>query len=118
MAQTIYAKYGFNKINDIVRDFYGRIQQSPLLIPYFKGINVERVMYHQTQFLCFVSGGPVDYSGQEMIEAHRNLHITDEAFTEIKALLKKTLEAHGVEDNDREVIAEVIEQHRVDLVAQ
>ena len=116
MAQTIYEKYGFDTISNIVHDFYGRVQQSPILNPYFKGINLERVIYHQTQFLCFVVGGPVDYTGQEITAAHNNLTITNEAFTEITELLEETLEDHGLEDDECEMIVDVIEQHRADLV--
>ena len=102
MSETIYDKYGFEAISTIVHDFYGRVLKSDVTAPYFRGYNMERIIKHQTEFMCTLLGGPAKYKGRELEMAHRKLDISDEAFDEVAELLDETLEDHGLTDEERE----------------
>ena len=104
MSQTIYDKYGFDAISTIVHDFYSRVLKCDVTAPYFKGYNMERIIKHQTEFLCMLLGGPAKYKGRELEMAHRNLAISEEAFDEVADLLDETLEDHGLTDDEREAV--------------
>ena len=108
MSQSIYEKYGFEAISKIVHDFYSRIQRSEIAAPYFVEYNVERIINHQTELLCSILGGPANYKGRELAQAHRNLGITSEAFDEVGDLIEETLEDHGMTDDECEAIMNVI----------
>ena len=116
MGTNIYDKYGFTAINNIVHDFYGRVLQSDITAPYFVGIDMQRVINHQTQFLCSLVGGPVQYQGHELERMHNKLAITDDAFDEIVDLLDETLEDHDLTDGERTLIIDLINQHRDQIV--
>ncbi|MGB1275303.1 MAG: group I truncated hemoglobin [Nannocystaceae bacterium] len=115
MSESIYEKYGFGAISKVVHDFYGRVLKSPITAPYFANYNVERIINHQTQFLCSLVGGPATYEGRELKLAHRNLKITNEAFDEVGELLDETLEDHGLLDGEREQIMTAVHNAR-DLI--
>ena len=104
MAQSLYEKYGFEVISDVVHDFYGRVLKSKIAAPYFEGYNVPRIIHHQTQFLCSLLGGPNQYEGRDLATAHAALQITEEVFGEVADLLDETLEDHGVPDDERALI--------------
>lgn len=108
MSQSIYEKYGFEAISKIVHDLYARISKSEIAAPYFVEYNIERIINHQTELLCSILGGPANYKGRELAQAHRNLSINEEAFDEVGDLIEETLEDHGLTDDEREQIMGVI----------
>ena len=117
MTQSIYDKYGFEAISKIVHDFYGRVLKSDITAPYFEGHDMQRIIQHQTQFLCMLLGGPATYKGKELEMAHRNLSITPDAFGEVAELLDETLEDHGLTDEEREFVTNKVASTRPVIVA-
>lgn len=84
----------------IVSDFYDRILDSPTLSPYFGGIEMRRIIDHQTKFIAQVMGGPVSYSNDALERVHAGLNIDGKAFDEMLSLLAETLEDHDVGAED------------------
>jgi hemoglobin len=106
MSESLFHKYGgFSRIAGIVHEFYRKVNLDDEFTHYFEGINMERLIRHQTDFLCLVFGGPVPYSGRDLELVHRKLGITYEHFVLITDLLEETLEEDGIEDED---IAEIM----------
>jgi len=109
MAQSLYDKYGgFPAISSIVTDFYDRLLKSNSLSPYFQSVDMERLMDHQTKFLCMVLGGPNNYTGRALDAAHSRLNITPQAFGEVAGHLKAALEKAGVHGDDVSAILGVV----------
>ncbi len=108
MSTSIYEKYGFDAISKIVHDFYDRVLKSDIVKPYFVGYDMKRIITHQTEFLCMALGGPANYKGRELEMAHRKLGITNQAFDEVAELLEETLEDHGLTDDERDEILELV----------
>lgn len=51
---TLYDKYGgFATVSKLVQAFYGKVSESKDLEPYFEGIDVQKLMDHQTKFWLF-----------------------------------------------------------------
>ncbi len=114
---SLYEKYGgFATVNKLVHVFYDEIKETESLAHYFKNSDMSKLIKHQTDFLCAVLGGPQNYSGRNMREAHSKLEITDEAFGEIARILTETLEEGGVEAEDVETILSVVGSLRDDIV--
>lgn len=107
---TLFEKYGgFAKVSRIVSAFYDSVLESPVLTPYFDGVNMRNLIDHQTKFIAQAMGGPASYSNQELERVHRNLEVTDEAFTEMHTILRETLEDFGLDDEDVEAVsAEIV----------
>ena len=109
MAKTLFEKYGgFAKVSRIVSAFYDKVLDSPVLSPYFEGVDMRRLIDHQTKFIAQAMGGPASYSNQELERVHSSLDVTDTAFEEMHALLRETLEDFDIEDEDVETVCSQI----------
>ena len=118
MSETLYEKYGgFTTISNIVHSFYEKVLETDSLLHYFKGIDMERLARHQTDFLTLVFGGPVNYTSDRLREAHAKLRIPVADFECVADLLEESLEEADVEDEDIEAIMEVIAASKGDIVS-
>ena len=73
---TLYEKYGgFSTIHQIVRNFYGDVLAEETLKEYFAHVPMEFLIKHQSDFLSQVLGGPIQYQGRTLREAHQRLNI-------------------------------------------
>lgn len=114
---TLYDKYGgFTTVSKLVQTFYGKVSESEDLAPYFEGINVQKLMDHQTKFFSDILGGPVKYTGRELKSVHEKMGITQEAFSEVADLLEETLEDFDVEAEDIEIIMKIVGGVKPDVV--
>ena len=117
MAATIFERYGgFAKVSRIVSAFYDHVLASPLLSPYFEGVDMRRLIDHQTKFIAAIMGGPASFSNEALERAHRNLGITDKAFREALALLRESLEDNGVDESDIAVICTAVIERKPYIV--
>jgi hemoglobin len=90
MYQQIGGEAGLKKVVD---HFYERLWNDPELMPYFDGIDAEKLKQHQAMFLTFVLGGGAnEWAGVSLGSAHAALNITDEAFTKVAWHLTMTLD--------------------------
>ena len=107
--RTLYERLGGRDgIADVVDAFYDRVFADDRVNHHFEGVDTEALYAHQVQFISAVAGGPVEYDGQDMREAHAHLDITEPEFDAVAAHLDAALEEKGVPDADREsVLAEV-----------
>lgn len=110
MRRTIFERYGgFARVSRVVMAFYEKVLDSPIASPYFEGIDMRRLIDHQTRFIATVMGGPASYTNDHLERVHARLNITEEAFFEICELLRETLEDFDYEDEDiQEVVDEVV----------
>ena len=76
----------------------------PQLAPYFEGVEMARQRAHQTAFIAAVTGGPAEYDGDDMREAHAALDLSESDFTAVAGHLDDTLAECGVDDEDREMV--------------
>jgi len=115
--QSLFHKYGgFATVGSVVLSFYEKILDTEELVPYFEGIDMERLIRHQTDFLCMILGGPAHYSGRDLRTAHHRLNIITRDFLTVADLLEEALEEAGVEDEDVETILEVVAGTKDDIV--
>lgn len=109
MSSIFQRAGGFAVVRHIVSDFYGRVVGSPAIGHHFKGIDLRRMIDHQTKFVAAMMGGPAAFDDQHLQRAHRHLGIRPEEFAEMANLLEATLQAHSLPAAD---IAEVLRQIR------
>lgn len=108
-TDNLFEKYGgFATVSKLVHEFYDRIRRTPELDIYFDGIDLPRLIKHQTQFLGQVLGGPADYDGRELGRAHKRFQITVEHFDLVAEILEEVLEDGGVEDDDVAKIMNIV----------
>ena len=116
-SQTLYEKYGGeDTIAKIVDQFYGKVLKDERVSHFFEHTDMTKQRKHQTNFICFVLGGPKQYTGRTMRAAHSKLTLDDSHFDAIVELLGQTLLANGVSQDDLKTIAAKVEGVRGDVL--
>lgn len=65
--------------------------------------------FMRTLWLCQAAGGPFQYTGKDMGEAHEDLHITSEEFDEVGAEIAAALDHFKVPEREKqEVLAAIV----------
>jgi hemoglobin len=106
---TLFDKYGgFQTFSKIVHEFYRRVLDTPSLAERFRGVDMPRLIQHQTDFLSLALGSSVQYKGRSLAEAHRPLRITPAEFSLVAEILQETLEDSGVSKEDVVTIINLI----------
>jgi hemoglobin len=114
---TLYERLGGREaIASVVEDFYDRMLDDDRVAGFFEDVDMARQRAHQTQFLSSVTGGPVEYDGREMREAHEGMGITDEDYDIVGGHLDASLADAGVADTDREAVMQEVEALRDPIV--
>jgi hemoglobin len=62
----------------------------------FDNTNIDRFKGMLTDQLCVVAGGPCEYKGRSMSDAHKGLHLTDYDFNSLVEDLQKGMDEAGV----------------------
>ncbi|ESP88547.1 group I truncated hemoglobin [Candidatus Halobonum tyrrellensis] len=119
MADSIYADIGGrDAVEAVVDDFYDRVLADEHLVDFFDGMDMVELRAHQVQFISSVAGGPVDYSGAEMREAHDHLDIDDDDFDRVATHLEAALRENGVGDDHVDAILSEVEALRAPIVGR
>lgn len=117
MANTLFDKYGgFDTFSAVVKSFYQKILDNDQIEHYFRGINMERLIAHQTNFISKVLGGPDRYEGRDLKTVHSTLNISLPDFNEVAELLEEALEEAGVESNDIALIISTVASLQDEIV--
>ncbi|UPW00512.1 group 1 truncated hemoglobin [Halorussus gelatinilyticus] len=108
-GNTLYHRLGGEEqISSIVDEFYQRVLSDESVAHFFDDVDMAAQRAHQTQFLSAVAGGPVEYDGEEMREAHAGLGLESKHFRAIATHLDATLREFDVSDGARdEIMSEV-----------
>jgi hemoglobin len=119
MARTLFERYGgFARISRIVSAFYDKILESDVTRPYFDGVDMKRLVDHQTKFISHLMGGPASYTNDQLERAHAHLRISEEAFLEMAALLRETLEDFDFARADVDLILDGIMSRKNFIVSR
>ena len=118
MSDSLYKKYGgAPAVSKIVHDFYSRIGETPSLEKYFQKVKMDELIEHQIRYMTLVLGGPDDYQGRTLSEAHQGLNITKEAFGTVAKILEDTLRDAKVEEDDISSVLKVVASVQGQIVA-
>ncbi len=74
--------------------FYPRVLADPELSPFFEGVNIERLKGFQEGFFAMALGGPTNYQGRNLAEAHtrpREKGMDDASFDHFLSLFRGVL---------------------------
>ncbi|EGR34445.1 protozoan cyanobacterial globin family protein, putative [Ichthyophthirius multifiliis] len=115
---SIYQRIGGEEsIKKFVQIFYQKILQDPRVKEFFKSIDMYKQIDNQNNFLTMVLGGPNNYKGRNMKEAHQHLKLNDMHFNVIKDHICKTLTEIGVDNITVQEIAKLVETLRKEIVS-
>ena len=96
--KSLYQRLGGELgIVSIVDNFLYQIGDSEVLRPLFADTDLARFHEKLTEQLCELSGGPCQYTGDDMIEVHAGLAMTNRHFDAVVTALVTAMEQADVE---------------------
>ncbi|PGL73439.1 group 1 truncated hemoglobin [Bacillus sp. AFS055030] len=109
---------GKEKIGQMVDDFYKNVMNDESVNHFFKNIDMEKQREHQTNFLSYAFGGPNQYSGRTIANAHQNINTEHAHFDSIINHLQNAMKNHEIEEEHMERVIRKISEHRQDIVSE
>lgn len=115
---TLFDKYGgVPTVTLIVRAFYKEVLSNYKLTPYFAGIDTERLVDHQIQFISHLLGKPANIHVEQVLShSHKGRRISEDSFDEVLHILHDVLVAHNMEEADIKAVADLVLSHKNDIV--
>jgi hemoglobin len=89
---------GTSTIREAVDRFYRLLLEDGELADYFTGIDLPRLKAHQVKLLSHVLGGPNEYDGRELAQAHAGLGITQPHYEKVGGYLTGVLTTMGASE--------------------
>jgi len=121
--QTLYERIGgVNAIALVVDRFSEEIVKNqklnvnPALSEWNKTGQLAGLKFMRTLWLCQTAGGPFQYTGKPLGEAHTDLHITSEEFDEVGAEISKALDHFKVPEREKQEVLAAIVANKGDVV--
>jgi len=84
--------------------FYQKVLADEDVNYIFQEINLSQLKKHQKHFLTFATGGPNNYAGRNMRDAHLRLNLKENHFNIITKILRETLLEIGVIEKTTDTI--------------
>jgi hemoglobin len=106
---SIYERLGGEPaVAALLEGLYVRVLIDPTLIPLLENIDIERLKAQQFAFISQAVGGPHQYKGPSLPQAHARLRIEQRHFDAFVAHLRDTLRELGAaEDITAEIMSRV-----------
>jgi len=103
---SVYEKIGGDAaVNAAVDIFYRKVLSDDRIAHFFDTVDMEAQHAKQKAFLTMAFGGPNNYTGKDMREAHKHMNLTEEHFTAVAECLVGTLQELSV---PQEYIDEIV----------
>jgi hemoglobin len=83
-------------IQRIIDDFIVRVTTDPRIKQRFQGANLTRLNLELVQQVCYLTGGPRDYTGKDMKTAHAGMGLGDDDFNALAEDLQLSMDKEGV----------------------
>ncbi len=87
-------------VDKAVELFYDKVIADDRIAGYFDNLDMVAQANKQKKFLTMVFGGPSDYSGLDMRNAHISLGLGEEHFNAVVENLAQTMRELGVSESD------------------
>ena len=73
--------------------------------------------FMRTLWVAALTGGPFNYTGKSLKEAHRDLRISPEEFDAVAADLKEALDYYGVPEREKQEVLAAFAAHKDEVTA-
>ena len=103
-------------IRAVVDDLADRLAADDLLGPLFEGVDREALQRHRVSYLAAVLGGPEQYLGQSMRDAHKPFRLTDAHMERFLQLAGEALDAAGVAPEAARALLDLLDKLRPVIV--
>lgn len=95
---NIYEEIGAERLAAIIRTFYDRVFQDPMLSHFFMNMDHEHLIAMQVDFVTGMLGGPQGYRGKPLESLHDTMLIRLPHFRRRQRILQETMEEYGLNE--------------------
>jgi len=117
---SLYARLGgYNAIAAVVDDLMPRLVADPKLGRFWAHRGADGVLREKQLVVNFIvdrAGGPLFYSGRDMVTSHKGMKISNEDWTIFMTHLRATLEKFKVPDQEKSDVTGFMEGLKVTMV--
>ena len=118
--KTLYARLGgYDAIAAVADDLLPRLMSDPQLGRFWANRAADSIRREKQlliDFLCASAGGPVYYTGRDMVASHKGMGITAGDWDLLVGHLHATLGKFQVPDGERRDVLAFVESTRADIV--
>ncbi len=116
---SLYERIGGTPAVDAAVDiFYRKVLADERISEFFDTVDMEAQHIKQKAFLTMVFGGPNEYTGKDMREAHKHMNLTEEHFNAVAENLVATLKELEVAEEDINEIVNIALSVKSDVLNQ
>jgi hemoglobin len=109
--KAFHEKEGIQRIID---DFIGRVTTDPRIKDRFENANLPRLNLLLVQQICYLTGGPCEYTGRDMKSAHASMGLHNDDFNALAEDLQKSMDKEHVDFNaQNQLLAKLAPMQRV-----
>lgn len=120
--RTLYQRLGgYDAIAAVVTEFADRLFKDPKLEKFFGGMSTDtrkRFKQLNIELVCNATGGPCEYIGRPMPQAHQGSGIGERDFDQVAGHLVSTLDKFKVPKKEKEELLGIIGGLRPAIVAK
>ncbi len=101
--QSLYLRLGGEeKIAKIAADIFDTHAANPVIASRYKDSDRDKVIKVVTEFICAGTGGPQDYTGKSMPDAHRGMNISETEYLAVIDDIMLALDKNHVGDREKQ----------------
>ncbi len=93
-----------------------KLNVNPALKEWNRSGQLPGLKFMRVLWICHVAGGPFQYTGKELGEAHKNLHLTSEEFDEVGAEIAGALDFFKVGEREKQEVMAAIVSHKAEVI--
>ncbi|MBD2857456.1 group 1 truncated hemoglobin [Spongiibacter sp. KMU-158] len=114
---TLYERLGGEAAVDKAVDiFYDKVLADDRISGFFENLDMVAQANKQKKFLTMVFGGPNDYTGKDMRNAHAHLALEEEHYNAVVENLANTLAELGATPEDIGEVAKIADSVKDDIL--
>ncbi len=118
--KSLYERLGgYDAVRAVVNNLLPRLQADATLARFWQNRSVdgiEREKQLLVDFLCAQAGGPMYYTGRDMVLSHRGMKISERDWTAFIAHLNATLDVFNLPPAERTDVVNFIQSTRAEIV--
>ncbi len=121
--QSLYDRLGgLAPLSVVVSDFIDALvpdavlNANPAIDATRKRVPAPYLKYHVTAMVCQATGGPCQYQGRGMKEAHTHLNIAEREWERMVTIFKEVLAKHRVPAKETQELLDIVGSTKADIV--
>ena len=113
LYEQIGGQAGLEKVSDA---FIDEIQYDKQILAFFLDTNIDRFREKFIEHFCVHLDGPCTYTGDNMLQVHQGMNITEADFNRVVELLINAMTKVGISHTVQNQVLARLAQMRVDII--